>query len=136
MCGIFYFYRMKKVVLICIIFCFTSVVFGQKEKETQARFDSLVLKGDSFFNLNQFVEARRQYELSLSLKPTETEVMNKIVLCMELENVERLRKEADAYFEQKDFQAAKKKYLELLKVKVKDEYASNRIQQIDEYLAD
>lgn len=136
MCGIFYFYRMKKVVLICIIFCFTSVVFGQKEKETQARFDSLVLKGDSLFILNQFVEARRQYELSLSLKPTETEVMNKIVLCMELENVERLRKEADAYFEQKDFQAAKKKYLELLKVKVKDEYASNRIQQIDEYLAD
>lgn len=136
MCGIFYFYRMKKVVLICIIFCFTSVVYGQKEKETQARFDSLVLKGDSFFNLNQFVEARRQYELSLSLKPTETEVMNKIVLCMELENVERIRKEADAYFEQKDFQAAKKKYLELLKVKVKDEYASNRIQQIDEYLAD
>lgn len=136
MCGIFYFYRMKKVVLICIIFCFTSVVFGQKEKETQARFDSLVLKGDSFFNLNQFVEAQRQYELSLSLKPTETEVKNKIVLCMELENVERLRKEADAYFEQKDFQAAKKKYLELLKVKVKDEYASNRIQQIDEYLAD
>lgn len=136
MCGIFYFYRMKKVVLICIIFCFTSVVFGQKEKETQARFDSLVLKGDSLFILNQFVEAQRQYALSLSLKPTETEVMNKIVLCMELENVERLRKEADAYFEQKDFQAAKKKYLELLKVKVKDEYASNRIQQIDEYLAD
>lgn len=136
MCGIFYFYRMKKVVLICIIFCFTSVVFGQTEKETQARFDSLVLKGDSLFILNQFVEAQRQYELSLSLKPTETEVMNKIVLCMELENVERLRKEADAYFEQKDFQAAKKKYLELLKVIVKDEYASNRIQQIDEYLAD
>jgi tetratricopeptide (TPR) repeat protein len=126
--------------LILGCFCvFSLFLFGQNEQqksEIQAKFDLLVAKGDSLFAVNNFTEALRQYEISCSLKPAQYQILDKIVLCHQLKEVQKLSEEADFYFAQKNFMEAKKKYMSVLTLKEKDEHARKRLSEIHDILGE
>ena len=97
------------------------------------RYNELISEADRLFEEGKFLEAKTAYEKALALKPDEQYPKDKLA---EIEGAMNAKYEeaiskADVLFNSGDFEGAKRAYEEALKYKPGDEYAMDKIAEIE-----
>ena len=117
-----------------------QIILAQ-EKIVQENYDKLIAVADSYFNKQEYDQAKINYQNALKNKPDEEYPVQKLGeiegLVSDLEtlqaNYARIIADADVKFKAKEYQEAKSKYIEASAMFPKEEYPITKIEEINLY---
>ncbi|MFP4448641.1 MAG: hypothetical protein ACOCZ4_01230 [Bacteroidota bacterium] len=124
-------------------------ILEQKQKEEQARkekaekYDEAVEKGDAMFAMEEYEQAKRNYQEALNIKPGEDYPENKIneinSILNKLEEQEQEYRnaiaEADSKFDTEKYEESKNLYTQAQEIKPDKNYPKKQINKIEDILA-
>lgn len=124
-------------------------ILEQQQKEEEARraeqdkYDEAVEKGDAMFAMEEYEQAKRNYQQALNVKPEEVYPKNKInEINSIIEKSEEQEKEyrnvivkADGEFDKEEFVEAKNSYNRAQQIKPEEDYPKKQINKIEDILA-
>lgn len=115
----------------------------QKKQAKEQEYANIIKSGDDAFNIQKFEEAKGAYQKAADLKPTEKYPQDQIskidgLLAAAAKTAQEYLTEiekADQAFGSKDYTTAKASYLAASKIKPSEEYPKNKVNEIDQLLA-
>ncbi len=113
------------------------------QAEQDRQYAQAVSRGDSLFNLNEYETSRTAYQSALQVKPGETYPQQRIEeigrILEEQENINRKYQEiialADHQFNSRDYAQAIGNYKKALEIKPEENYPKEKIQEVEQLLA-
>jgi len=117
-------------------------ILSERQAEAE-RYKNAIASGDRYFESEQYNLAKNSYREALEVKPSRQYPKDQIgkiddILARQVANEQKynnLISEADAAFDRKDYTDSKKKYQSALEVKPGETYPKQRIDRINELLA-
>jgi tetratricopeptide (TPR) repeat protein len=122
-------------------------IYEKRKQELQAQYGAIVSKGDSLFGALALDEARKQYQLALSIRPDDPYPQKQLKIieakASELAEAEKVKQqydatiaEADKLYKQGRFELAISKYKEAQVLGVQSDYPQARISEITTIMVD
>ncbi len=118
-------------------------LIAEQRKNLEQNYQSSIKRGDSLFTLNEFDQAKADYNLALTLKPNESYPKSKLreidaYYAEQLKafeaNYSDMVYKADSLFQAKQFNLARDQYNFALTVKPDDEYPKTKLLEIEQQL--
>ena len=113
------------------------------KQKLEKQYQDLIAQADKAFNTKDYNNAKSKYSDASKLKPDEKYPKDKIaeidkILAQQaaIANYKKLKAEADRLYNNKQFEEALAKYKSALEFKPTSQYVKNRINEIEDYLAE